>query len=652
MPPKKNAASPYHARQSVRSRRTQSSSSRSVSRLILKDPVPSDLEIAQSARPVSILRIAREIGIRPEELELYGEYKAKVRLEILERLRDRPLGKYVDVTAITPTPLGEGKTTTTIGLAQAIGAHLGKRAFACIRQPSLGPTFGVKGGAAGGGYSQIIPMEDVNLHLTGDTHAVTAANNLLAAAIDARLLHELDTFDDKKLAERLAPGGVFNRSQRSRLEKLGIAARNVSNLSRDDLRRLFRLELDPDRIAVNRVLDTNDRMLRRIRIGLGEEEAGHDRPAGFDISAASEVMAILALATSPADLRSRLGRMLAGWSRSGEPITAEDLGAAGAMAVLLKEALLPNLLQTLEGTPAFIHTGPFGNIAHGNSSILADQIALRLGEFVVTESGFGADMGMEKFFHIKCRVSGLAPDAVVMVATVRALKMHGGGPAVTVGRPLDRAYREPNPALVEEGCENLAVHIGIARKFGVPVLVAVNCFSTDSEDEIRVVRRAAEAAGALGTFACRNWALGGRGAVELAEAVVASTRQPSRFHYLYPEDAPIRKKVETLAVQVYGAEGVDYLPAAEAKIDLYEGLGYGRLPVCMAKTHLSLSHEPKLKGAPKGWRLPIRDIRASIGAGFLYPLCGAMKTMPGLPTRPAMMDIDIDPDTGKVVGLS
>jgi methylenetetrahydrofolate dehydrogenase (NADP+)/methenyltetrahydrofolate cyclohydrolase/formyltetrahydrofolate synthetase len=399
-------------------------------------------------------------------------------------------------------------------------------------------------------------------------------------------------------------------------------------------------------------MDINDRMLRRIRIGLGEDEAGHDRPAGFDISAASEVMAILALAQSPADLRARLGRMLAGWSRGGEPVTAEDLGAAGAMAVLLKDALLPNLLQTLEGTPAFVHTGPFGNIAHGNSSILADRIALRLGEYVVTESGFGADMGMEKFFHIKCRISGLAPDAVVLVATVRALKMHGGGPAVAVGRPLDRAYHEPNPALVEAGCANLAAHIGIAREFGVPVLVAVNCHSTDTEDELRVVERAAEAAGAQGAFRCRNWALGGRGAVELAEAVVAATRSPAPVRFLYPDGASIRRKIEILATRVYGAEGVEYSPAAEQEIELYERLGYGRLPICMAKTHLSLSHDPKRKGAPKGWRLPIRDIRASLGAGFLYPLCGAMRTMPGLPTRPALMDIDLDPETGKIVGLT
>jgi methylenetetrahydrofolate dehydrogenase (NADP+)/methenyltetrahydrofolate cyclohydrolase/formyltetrahydrofolate synthetase len=596
--------------------------------------------------------MACELGIRPEEMELYGEWKAKVRLEILERLKDRPLGKYIDITAITPTPLGEGKTTTAIGLAQALGAHLGKRAFACLRQPSLGPTFGVKGGAAGGGYSQIVPMEDVNLHLTGDMHAVSAANNLLAAAADARLLHELDAPDDEILARRLTLEGRFNAGQLRRMRQLGIRAESTSDLSPDQRRRLFRLDLDPERIVVNRVLDTSDRMLRRIRIGLGEEESGHDRPAGFDISAASEVMAILALARSPADLRARLGRMLAGWSRSGEPVTAEDLGVAGAMAVLLMDALLPNLLQTLEGTPAFVHTGPFGNVAHGNSSVVADQIALRLADYVLTESGFGADMGMEKFFHIKCRASGLAPDAVVLVATIRALKMHGGGPAVVVGRPLDRAYLEPAPALVEAGCGNLAAHIAIARRFGVPVVVALNSFAADTDEEIRIVRRAAEAAGAEGVFRCEHWARGGRGAIELAEAVAEVARRPSQVRFLYPEDASIRRKIEILATQVYGADGADYSPEAEAEIDLFERLGYGRLPVCMAKTHLSLSHDPKLKGAPRGWRLPIREVRGSLGAGFLYLLCGAMRTMPGLPTRPAFMDIDLDPVTGRVVGLS
>jgi methylenetetrahydrofolate dehydrogenase (NADP+)/methenyltetrahydrofolate cyclohydrolase/formyltetrahydrofolate synthetase len=618
----------------------------------IQQPTPRDLDIAQSARVLPILQIAREAGIRPEELILYGDYKAKVSLEILARLAKRPLGKYIDVTAITPTPLGEGKTTTTIGLSQALGAHLGRRVFTCIRQPSQGPTFGIKGGAAGGGYSQVAPMEDINLHLTGDIHAVSAANNLLAAAIDARILHEGAIPDDDKLARMLTRDGRLSSSQADRARRLGMRASTLAELTPEEKQRLFRLDLDPAAITWNRVVDVNDRMLRRIRVGLGDEDEGNDHLAGFDISAASEVMAILALAQSQADLRARLGRILVGWSKSGEPVTAEDIGAAGAMAVLMKDALLPNLLQTLEGTPAFVHAGPFANIAHGNSSVIADQIALRLADYVVTESGFGADVGMEKFFHIKCQASGLAPNAVVMVVTVRALKMHGGGPKVVAGRPLDRAYLDPAPALVEAGCENLAAHIGIARRFGVPVVVAVNSFATDTGEEVRIIARAAEAAGAEGAFPCDHWARGGRGAIELAEAVMAAADRPPAFRRLFPADAPVREKIGILATQVYGADGVDFSPEAEAKLDLYDHLGYGRLPVCMAKTHLSLSHDPALKGAPHGWRLPIRDVRASLGAGFLYPLCGSMRTMPGLSTRPGFMDIDLDPETGRVTGLA
>jgi methylenetetrahydrofolate dehydrogenase (NADP+) / methenyltetrahydrofolate cyclohydrolase / formyltetrahydrofolate synthetase len=615
-------------------------------------PPPSDLDISQHARLIPILRIARKAGIRADELILYGEHKAKVRLEILGRLASRPLGKYIDVTAITPTPLGEGKTTVTIGLSQAIGAHLGRRVFTCIRQPSQGPTFGIKGGAAGGGYSQLAPMEDINLHLTGDIHAVSAATNLLAAAIDARILHEKAIPDDGKLAGALTRAGCLSPSQMDRARRLGIRAAALADLSPEEMRRLFRLDLDPETVSWNRVVDVNDRMLRRIRIGLGDEEQGADRLAGFDISAASEGMAILALAQSHADLRARLGRILVGWSRAGDPVTAEDIGAAGAMAVLMKDALLPNLLQTLEGTPAFVHAGPFANIAHGNSSVVADQIALRLADYVVTESGFGADIGMEKFFHIKCRASGLAPHAVVLVATVRALKMHGGGPKVVSGRPLDRAYLEPAPGLVEAGCENLVAHIAIARRFGVPVIVAVNSFATDTPEEVRLIERAAEAAGAVGAFHTDLWARGGRGAVELAEAVVSAADHPPAFRHLFPADAPVREKIHILATQVYGADGVDYSPEAEAKLELFTRLGYGNLPVCMAKTHLSLSHDPARKGAPRGWRLPIRDVRASLGAGFLYPLCGSMRTMPGLSTRAGFMDIDLDPETGRVIGLA
>ncbi|HEY64954.1 MAG TPA: formate--tetrahydrofolate ligase [Caldilineae bacterium] len=576
--------------------------------------IPSDLEIAQAAELKPILEIAASVGLEPDDLELYGKYKAKVRLEVLEKFKDRPQGKYIDVTAITPTPLGEGKTTTTIGLTQALG-RLGKKVMTCIRQPSMGPTFGIKGGAAGGGYSQVVPMEDFNLHLTGDIHAVGAAHNLLAAAIDARILHE-DNYSDERLA------------------KMG----------------LKRLNIDPYSITWNRVVDVNDRALRNIIIGLGEKTDGRPRQTGFDITVASEVMAILALTTSLKDLRQRLGRIVIGRSKSGEPITAEDLGVAGAMTVLMKDAIKPNLMQTLEGQPAFVHAGPFANIAHGNSSILADQIALKLADYVVTESGFGADIGMEKFMNIKCRYSGLTPNCVVMVATVRALKMHGGGPRVVPGRPLDPAYTEENLELLEKGCENLVRNIEIAKLFGVPVVVAVNRFATDTDAELNLVKRVAEESGAEGAAICDHWARGGEGALELAELVVAACEKPSNFQFLYPLDWPIKKKIETIATKVYLADGVDYEPKAERQIEAYEKAGYGNLPICMAKTHLSLSHDPNWKGVPRGYRLPVREVRASVGAGFIYPLCGEMRTMPGLPSRPAFMNVDID-EEGRVVGL-
>ncbi len=576
--------------------------------------VPSDLEIAQAAQLKPILEIAASMGLEPDDLELYGKYKAKVRLEVLEKFKDRPQGKYIDVTAITPTPLGEGKTTTTVGLTQALG-RIGKRVITCIRQPSMGPTFGIKGGAAGGGYSQIVPMEDFNLHLTGDIHAVAAAHNLLAAAIDARILHEDENSDEE-------------------LAKMG----------------LKRLDIDPYTITWNRVVDVNDRALRNIIIGLGDKTDGRPRQTGFDIAVASEVMAILALTTSLKDLRQRLGRIVIGLSKSGNPITAEDLGVAGAMTVLMKDAIKPNLMQTLEGQPAFVHAGPFANIAHGNSSILADQIALKLADYVVTESGFGADIGMEKFMNIKCRYSGLTPNCVVLVATVRALKMHGGGPRVVPGRPLDPAYTQENLELLEKGCANLVRNIEIARTFGVPVVVAINRFYHDTEAELALVKKVAEEAGAEAAAVCDHWARGGEGAIELAEAVVAACQKPSHFQFLYPLEWPIKKKIETIATRIYGADGVDYDPKAERQIAAYEKAGYGNLPICMAKTHLSLSHDPNWKGAPKGFRLPIREVRASVGAGFIYPLCGEMRTMPGLPSRPAFMAVDID-ENGRVVGL-
>ncbi len=627
--------------------------------LEIRRPVPADIEIAQEARLKPIRQVAEEAGLLPEELELYGKYKAKVRLEVLERLADRPDGIYVDVTAITPTPLGEGKTTTTVGLSQALGAHLGKRVFTCIRQPSQGPTFGIKGGAAGGGYSQVIPMEDFNLHLTGDIHAITAANNLLAAAIEARRYHEWRQSDEKLFARLCPPDKEGRRrfapSMLKRLRKLGIGKNDPADLTPEEIHRFVRLDIDPGSITWRRVLDTNDRFLREIEIGLGPDERGFTRRTGFDITVASELMAILALTTGLADMRRRIGEIVVGTNTAGEPVTAEDLGTAGAMTVLMKDAIMPTLLQTLEGTPVFVHAGPFANIAHGNSSILADKIALKLvgpDGFVVTESGFGADIGMEKFFDIKCRYSGLVPRVVVLVATVRALKMHGGGPRVVAGRPLDTAYTEENLGLLQAGLPNLLHHIRIARQFGVNVVVAVNAFTSDTPAELDLVRRAALEGGAEEAVVATHWAEGGAGAVALAEAVVRAAETPVDFRFLYPLEASIKEKIETICRRVYGADGVTYSPEAERKIETYTRLGFDRLPVCMAKTHLSLSHDPRLKGVPSGFTVPIRDVRAAVGAGFLYPLAGSMRTMPGLPTRPAFFDVDLDVETGKVVGLS
>ncbi len=625
--------------------------------LKLRRPVPSDIEIAQEATLKPIAQVAEEIGILPEELELHGNYMAKVRLEILERLKDRPNGIYVDVTAITPTPLGEGKTTTTVGLSQALGAHLGKKVFTCIRQPSQGPTFGIKGGAAGGGYSQVVPMEDFNLHLTGDIHAITAANNLLAAAIDARIYHE-SRQTDEQLFNALCPPDKegkrrFSPSMLRRLRRLGIDKTDPNDLTPEERRRFARLDIDPASITWRRVIDTNDRFLREIEIGLGPEEQ-MPRRTGFDITVASEVMAILALTTSLEDMRERMGRIVIGTNRQGEAITAEDLGVAGAMTVLMKDAIKPTLMQTLEGTPVFVHAGPFANIAHGNSSILADMIALKLvgpDGFVITESGFGADIGMEKFFDIKCRYSGLIPQVVVLVATVRALKMHGGGPKVVAGKPLDPAYTEENLDLLRKGLPNLERHIKNALKFGVNVVVAINTFSTDTPAELEVVRQAAIEAGAVDAVVSTHWMDGGAGAKALAEAVVKASQLPSNFRFLYPLDIPIKEKIEIICREIYGADGVDFLPEAEKKIEVYTRLGFDKLPICMAKTHLSFTHDPTIKGAPTGFRVPIRDIRASVGAGFLYPLVGEMRTMPGLPTRPVFYDVDIDLETGRVVGL-
>jgi methylenetetrahydrofolate dehydrogenase (NADP+) / methenyltetrahydrofolate cyclohydrolase / formyltetrahydrofolate synthetase len=626
------------------------------SKLNLRLPVPSDIDIAQEAvlKPISV--VAEEVGLLPEELEYHGEFKAKVRLSVLERLKDVPDGKYIEITAITPTPLGEGKSTTMMGLSQALGAFLGKKVFTCIRQPSQGPTFGIKGGAAGGGYSQVVPMEDFNLHLTGDIHAITAANNLLAAAIDARMLHERVTPDDEKLFNALCPPDKqgarrFSPSMLRRVKKLGINKTDPNELTPEERKRFARLDIDPANITFRRVVDTNDRLLRTITIGQGPEEAGNERQTGFDITVASEIMAILALTTDLADMRDRMGQIVIGTSKDGEAVTAEDLGVAGAMTVLMKDAIMPNLMQSLEGTPVFVHAGPFANIAHGQNSIIADRIALKLADYVVTESGFGADIGMEKFFDIKCRTSGLIPQVTVIVATVRALKMHGGGPRVVAGKPLDYAYTTENLDLLKAGLGNMQHHIRNAKKFGVNVVVAVNSFKDDTEAEVELIRQAAVEAGAEDAVVCRHWMEGGKGAVKLAEAVIKAAEKPTNFKFLYPLEMSIKEKIETICTQIYGADGVDYSPEAERKIELYNRLGFDKLPLCMAKTHLSLSHDPAMKGVPKGYKIPIRDIRASVGAGFLYPLLGEMRTMPGLPTRPVFYDVDLDLETGRVLGL-
>ncbi len=563
--------------------------------------VSSDLEIAQKAKLRPIGEIAKDIGIKEGELEFYGKYKAKVLLGVLNRYKKRPNGKYIDVTAITPTPLGEGKTVTTIGLSMALN-KIGAKSIVCIRQPSLGPVFGIKGGAAGGGYSQVLPMEDFNLHLTGDVHAVGVAHNLLAAFLD---------------------NSVFKGNS---------------------------LDIDPSTIMWRRAVDVSDRFLRNITIGQGSKEDGTPRRSGFDITVASEVMAILALTDSLKDLRKRIGNIVVAYTKKGKPVTAEDLKVAGAMTVLLKDAVKPNLLQTLDNTPCFVHAGPFANIAHGNSSIIADKIALKLTDYVVTESGFGADCGAEKFFDIKCRISGLKPNVVVIVCTIRALKMHSGRFTVVAGRPLDKGLLKEDVGAVKVGCSNLVKHIKNLKLFNIPVVVSINRFTTDRDTEIDAVKKIAKENGAFDVVLSELWEKGSHGGKDLAEAVIRAAKEPARFRYLYPLGIPIKDKIEAIATNIYGAKGVDYSDAADEKIDRYTKAGYDRLPICMAKTHLSLSHDPKLKGAPAGYTLPIRDMRASVGAGFLYPLCGEMRTMPGLPTHPAGTKVDIDAD-GRITGL-
>jgi len=560
----------------------------------------SDIEIAQQARMKPAKEIAKKIGIREDELELYGNYKAKVSLDILKRIQNQPQGKYVLVTAITPTPLGEGKTVTTIGLGMSLNKL--KKTITCIRQPSLGPVFGIKGGAAGGGYSQVVPMEDFNLHFTGDIHAIGLAHNLAAAFLDNH---------------------IFKKNK---------------------------LKINTDTISWRRVVDISDRYLRNVKVGLGTKDDGIPRDSGFDITVASEVMAILALADNLSDLRKRISRIVMAQTIDGKPVTTEDVKVAGAMTVLLKDAIKPTLIQTLENTPVLVHAGPFANIAHGNSSIIADRIALRLADFVVTEAGFGADCGAEKFFDIKCRISGLVPNAVVLVCSIRALKMHSGKFNVVAGKPLEEGLVKENLQALEEGFCNLKKHIENMKAFGVPVVVAVNKFTTDTQKEIDLIIRKSKEAGADDCVLSEVWLKGSEGGMDLARAVIKAAEKKSDFKFLYPLDIPIKEKIKTIATKIYGAKDVEYAPEAEKQISDFTRLGFDKMPICMAKTHLSLSHDPTLKGRPEGFILPIREVRASVGAGFLYPLCGQMRTMPGLPTHPAGEEVDID-ENGKVRGL-
>ncbi|KAL1613408.1 tetrahydrofolate synthase [Diplodia seriata] len=634
--------------------------------LKLQQPVPSDIAISRAQQPKLINKVAEEIGIAKHELEPYGAYKAKVDLTLLKRLEHRRDGRYVVVTGITPTPLGEGKSTTTMGLTQALAAHLGRVSFANVRQPSQGPTFGIKGGAAGGGYSQVIPMDEFNMHLTGDIHAITAANNLLAAAIETRMFHE-NTQKDGPLYRRLVPTKKGKREfapvMFRRLKKLGINKTNPDELTEEEVRRFARLDIDPETITWRRVLDVNDRHLRGVTVGTAGTEKGQTRETGFDISVASECMAVLALSNDLADMRERLGRMVVASSRSGEPVTADDIGAGGALTALMKDAIKPNLMQTLEGSPVFVHAGPFANISIGASSVLADKLALKLAGtepdedhnsktgFVVTEAGFDFTMGGERFFNIKCRSSGLVPDAVVIVATVRALKVHGGGPEITPGAQLPEVYRTENVEVLRKGCVNLKKHIQNAKQFGVPVVVAINQFETDTDAEIAVIREEALAAGAEDAIQSNHWAEGGKGAIELAKGVIAASEKPKDFKLLYDLEGSVQERIERIGKIMYGAEKVEFSELAQKKVDTYVKQGLGNLPICVAKTQYSLSHDPALKGAPEGFTVPIRDVRMAAGAGYLYALAADIQTIPGLPTAPGYLNVDVDSETGEIEGL-
>lgn len=598
----------------------------------LVEPVPSDIAISRAQYPKQITDLAYEIGVAPHELEPFGHTKAKLSLDVLNRLSHRRDGRYVLVCGITPTPLGEGKSTTTLGLTQALGAHLNRISFANVRQPSQGPTFGIKGGAAGGGYSQVIPMDEFNLHLTGDIHAITAANNLLAAAIETRMFHEA-TQKNGALYKRLVPakGGKreFKPIMFKRLQKLGITKTNPDDLTEEEYGRFARLDIDPETITWRRVLDVNDRHLRSVTVGQAPTEKGLTRQTGFDISVASECMAILALSSDLADMRERLGRMVVATSRSGDPVTCDDIGAGGALAALMKDAIKPNMMQSLEGTPVMVHAGPFANISIGASSVLADKLALKLAGtepdedhesqtgYVVTEAGFDFTMGGERFFNIKCRSSGLSPDTVVIVATVRALKVHGGGPEISAGAPLPEVYRTENTEVLRNGCINLKKHIANAKQYGIPVVVAINRFATDTEAEIAIIREEAIAAGAEDAIPANHWAEGGAGAVELAKGVQAACSKPKDFKLLYDLEGSIESRVERIAQAMYGAEKVEFSEVAQKKVQTYTQQGFSNLPICIAKTQYSLSHDPGLKGAPTGFTVPIRDVQLAVGGGYL-----------------------------------
>ncbi|KAM3962554.1 LOW QUALITY PROTEIN: pug C-1-tetrahydrofolate synthase, cytoplasmic [Aphomia sociella] len=624
-------------------------------RLIPASPPPSDIVIARSQTPKDISELAQEIGLFPSEVSQYGRTKAKISLSVLDRLKDQRGGKYIVVAGITPTPLGEGKSTTLLGLVQALSAHRGRNSFACMRQPSQGPTFG-KGGAAGGGYSQVIPMEEFNLHLTGDIHAVTAANNLLAAQMDARIFHEL-TQKDGPLYDRLVPKikgtRKFSPIQLRRLKRLGIDKTDPDSLTPEERTRFARLDIDPKKIMWNRVVDLNDRYLRKITIGQSPTEKGFTRETSFDISVASEIMAILALGNNVDDIKARLANMVVAYDKTGNPVTADDLGVTGALLVLLKDAFEPTLMQSLEGSPVLVHTGPFANIAHGCSSILADKIAMKLaGEngYVATEAGFGSDIGMEKFFDIKCRASGNKPHCAVIVATVRALKMHGGGPAVTAGAPLNDVYVQENLDLLSKGLCNLAKHISNGNKFGVPVVIAINKHGNDTQAELKLVKEFALKNGAFRAVLCDHWA-GGAGALDLADAVIDACDVSSNFEYLYPLNISIEDKIKHIATEMYGAGAVEFTDEVQKKIEKFTDLGYDKLPICMAKTSNSLTGDPAIKGAPIGFTLKINDIFVSVGAGFVVPMVGEISKMPGLPTRPSIYDIDLNTQTGEIDGL-